>query len=630
MVLSTTGSSPTSSTEVTGEGIRRVRDNIPIRLLIAASISFWEKAAFWGLTAPWQNYMQHPPRLTDKDTPGALGLGQVKATRIYCGFYIGYYISPMLFAVLSDSKLGRYRTLLVCLVLFNIGCAAITASSLPASLDKGWGLPGLIITMICVALGGGGFESNMAAFLADQYAETEPRIEILKSGERVIIDRTLTIEYVYSLNYWLGNLGSLSWFATVALEEHVGFTSAYGLTFGLIFLSLVTLLIGNSRFVRAPHESKVFAQSSKILLCAACNGFQLARTDPKYQLEYRQKVVPWSSRLVSELCRALRACRILLAFIMFYICFDQMQNNLISQSAQMETGGAPNDMVSAMNQVGCILFTPLIQHVIYPLLHRRHVYIRPITRITIGFVFVVLSMTYAAIVQNAIYSSGPCYDHPRTCNLVGNREPNHINVWIQAPVFFLIAMSEVWAYVTALEIAYHHAPKHMQSMIQAIFPLMAGIGSVCAMAISPFAHDPNLVIFYASLAGGMAVVTVVFWLLFRKYDKTEKEEAAGDREESARSPSTEGGRRASAIAELDPSPNSSFVDAQLGPIPENSASDGSAAPKHSNLTGTTLVNQAAESIRDTDNERASQDESLGATKSKMQSNLHTSRLETQH
>ncbi|KAL5393982.1 hypothetical protein PMIN03_013083, partial [Paraphaeosphaeria minitans] len=188
--------------------------------------------------------MQHPPRLTHKETPGALGLGQVKATRIYCAFYIAYYVSAMLFAIVSDSRLGRYRTLFICLVLFNLGCAAMTLSSLPSSLAAGWGLPGLVIAMICVALGGGGFESNMAAFLADQYTETEPRIKTLSSGEEVLTDGVLTIKYIYSLNYWLGNVGSLSWFAVVTLEGNVSFAAAYGLCFGFVSISLLTLLAG--------------------------------------------------------------------------------------------------------------------------------------------------------------------------------------------------------------------------------------------------------------------------------------------------------------------------------------------------------------------------------------------------
>lgn len=282
---------------------------------------------------------------------------------------------------------------------------------------------------------------------------------------------------------------------------------------------------------------------------------------------------------------------------MFYVCFDQMQNNLVSQSAQMETGGTPNDMISAMNQVGCIIFTPLVQLVIYPFLHKRHIYVKPITRITIGFAFVVLSMTYAAIVQNAIYSTGPCYDHPRSCNSVAEREPNHINAWIQAPVFLLISVGEVFAYVTALEIACSHAPKHMKSMVQAIFPLMAGFGSAVAMGIGQIAHDPSLVIFYASLAGGMAIVTVVFWLLFRTYDKTtNKETTEHDAEADEQSQSAEDSEHGSFIKEMDLDRESE--DVELGPMVLKHVNDSSVSHRHSDLTGTTLSSSIGENTRD--------------------------------
>ncbi|KAJ4356477.1 peptide transporter ptr2 [Didymosphaeria variabile] len=282
-----------------------------------------------------------------------------------------------------------------------------------------------------------------------------------------------------------------------------------------------------------------------------------------------------------------------LAFIVFYICFDQMQNNLISQSAQMETGSTPNDMLPAMNQVGCILFTPLIHHVIYPLLHKRHIYLKPITRITIGFGFVVASMAYAAIVQSAIYSTGPCYDHPRTCSSVANREPNHVNIWLQAPVFFLIAMGEVWAYVTALEIAYSHAPKNMKSMIQAIFPLMAGIGSASAMGLTPITHDPNLVIFYASLAGAMAITTVVFWLVFRKHDENDAEDNTDKYTEGAQTPYMENSPRDSVNEGIDV--GSGVGDIELGLIPALRPSSAFSL-KRSDLTSSTLADERLENI----------------------------------
>lgn len=254
---------------------------------------------------------------------------------------------------------------------------------------------------------------------------------------------------------------------------------------------------------------------------------------------------------------------------MFYICFDQMQNNLISQSAQMERGDTPNDMLPAMNQIGCILFVPLIHYVINPLLHRRHIYPKPVTRIAIGFVFVSLSMAYAAVVQSVIYSASPCYEHPRACSSVADREPNHVNVWIQAPVFFLIAMGEAWAFVTALEVAYSHAPEHMKVVIQAVFPLMAGIGSACAMGLTAVTYDPNFIIFYASLAGGMATTTIVFWLVFRKYDGRQDRDKTQEPTESDLTPPSVGGIGSNQIR------RTSHMDIELGPtatrVPQQSA-----------------------------------------------------------
>jgi len=187
----------------------------------------------------------------------------------------------------------------------------------------------------------------------------------------------------------------------------------------------------------------------------------------------------------------------------------------ISQAAQMDTGDTPNDMLPAMNQIGCIIFVPLMQYVIYPVLHKRRIYIQAITRITVGFGFVALSMVYAAFVQHMIYSAKPCLLVPRICAASHNRTQHLVNVWLQAPVFLLIAMGEALCSVTALEIAYSYAPKDMKAVVQAFNLLMAGLGSACAMALSPLAHDPNLVYFYASLAGGMATTTLIFWLFFR-------------------------------------------------------------------------------------------------------------------
>ncbi|KAF2686280.1 MFS general substrate transporter [Lentithecium fluviatile CBS 122367] len=526
-------SSPSMETEEDLKGLRHVRDDVPWRLWVVAFISFWERATFWGITAPWQNYMQNPPASGHQDTPGALDLGQSSATRIYCAFFIGYYVAPLGFSVLSDSYLGRYKTLILSLFLYAIGCTALTISSIPSYLAKGWGLPGLVIAMVCIALGGGGFQANIPSFLADQCIEGPRQIKTLRTGERVVTDRSLTLQYIYNLNFWLGNVGSLIHFATVTLEKIMGFTAAFALTGGCIAIAALLLLLGGRWYVRLPHEENVYPQATRIFLCASRNGFQMARAEPVYQLQHRHKTVPWSSQLVNELRRALRASRVLLAFIVYWTCFDQMQNNLISQAGSMKGNGTPNDMLPAMNQVGCIIFVPLVQHGLLPTLHKRGIYPKTVTRIAVGFGFMTMAMLYASVVQHLIYQSGPCYEHPRHC--ASDRpihDPNDVNVWIQTPVYLLLSLSEIFAWVTAIEYAYETAPKDMKTVVQAISLLIAGMGSAIAMSLTPVAHDPHMVIFYASLASAMAATGLIFYFVFRNMDQDQLTRGDGENRES--------------------------------------------------------------------------------------------------
>ncbi|PSN74706.1 hypothetical protein BS50DRAFT_643157 [Corynespora cassiicola Philippines] len=495
------------------QSLRRVKENIPIRLWIVAIIGLWERASFWGLTAPFQNYMENPPT---SHTPGALGLGQETATRIYCGFYIFYYISPIIFAALSDAFLGRWKSLCIASFVYNIGCVVLIVTS--QELDQGLGLPGFLTAMVLIGLGGGGFHVIIVLFTVDQYIEKPPRILTLISGEQVVTDRALTLGYIYNANFWVGNVGSMFWFATVYLEMHVSFASAYASAFACMVTAMLMLLIGGAWYEKVPLESNVLPKATKILLCATKNGFNVGRANPEYQLEHHHNVVPWSKPLVEDLGRALRACRVLLAFVVFWICFDQMQNNLISQAGQMETHKTPNDLLPAMNQVACIILGPLIQHIFYPWLHRRHIYIGPITRISIGFTFISVAMAYAAIVQWLIYTAGPCYSSPGKCKHGFESLPNDVNVWVQAPVYFFISAGEIFAYVTGMEYAYDHSPREMKAIVQAVSLIIAGMGSACAMGIASLARDPYLIKFYASLAGAMLLTTAVFWVLFHKYD----------------------------------------------------------------------------------------------------------------
>jgi POT family proton-dependent oligopeptide transporter len=45
--------------------------------------------------------------------PGALGLGQSTASTISNVFFVFQFLTPLMFGVISDTWLGRYKTLLL-------------------------------------------------------------------------------------------------------------------------------------------------------------------------------------------------------------------------------------------------------------------------------------------------------------------------------------------------------------------------------------------------------------------------------------------------------------------------------------------------------------------------------------
>lgn len=73
-----------------------------------------------------------------------------------------------------------------------------------------------------------------------------------------------------------------------------------------------------------------------------------------------------------------------------------MTTNTVSQAAQMETHGVPNDMLPNLNSITVIIALPLVTKFVYPFLHRRGIPTPPLRRVALGFFLEALGMAYAA------------------------------------------------------------------------------------------------------------------------------------------------------------------------------------------------------------------------------------------
>lgn len=201
-------------------------------------------------------------------------------------------------------------------------------------------------------------------------------------------------------------------------------------------------------------------------------------------------------------------------------------NNIISQANQMELSGISNDTVQSLNAIFYIVLNPMIQAWLFPFLSHRRISFGPIARMTVGFVLLALAMAYAAGTQELIYRAPPCFSQPLACQSAKvvvdddktSYRPNEISVWVQIPLYLLVAVGEIFGFVALNEFAYAEAPTNMKALVKAFEQFAAALGAALGMALGPVSKDPWLVVMYSALAGTMTISGAAFFGAFRTYD----------------------------------------------------------------------------------------------------------------
>ncbi|KAJ2705300.1 peptide transporter ptr2 [Coemansia sp. IMI 203386] len=516
--------------------LRRVGDRIPSAAIFIVLTELAERFTYYGISGPFQNYIQNGYKQPNSN-PGAINGGQNMATGLGNFFQFWCYLTPILGAIIADQWLGKYKTILIFSIIYIVGDLVLTLTSIPASIRSGGALPGVIIAMITIGLGTGGIKSNVSPMVAEQYGRYRPFVRKLKNGKEVLVDRELTVQSIFNWFYWSINVGGLSAIATTELEANVDFWPAYLLPTLMFVMCIVVFWLGRKKYVVTKPNGSIVIKAYRTISTAIRNkrkakkenqlivdenGKKLPWIDyAKPSYDASGSIVQWDDKFVDELRIAIRSCKIFLCYPIFWLCYGQMTNNMVSQSGQMNTGPVPNDIMQNIDPLCIILLIPIFDLLVYPGFRRCGMELRPVTRITIGFLLMALSMAYAAILQHFIYTKGPYKTH------AGDEGYgfNDISAAIQVPAYVLMAIAEIFASVTGLEYAYKRAPESMKSIVMSIFLLTNAGGSILAFAFNPISSNPHLVKNFAIVSGLMGAFTVLFVVCFRHYDQVDEEES---------------------------------------------------------------------------------------------------------
>ncbi|ERF72052.1 hypothetical protein EPUS_04970 [Endocarpon pusillum Z07020] len=522
--------------------LRRVRDHIPWKVYTVAFVELCERFSYYGTTVVFTNFIQQPlpegSRTGAAGTDGqagALGMGQRASTGLGTFNQFWVYFTPLIGAYIADTYLGRFNTICVSLAIAIVGHIILTISAVPTVLANPNGALGcFIVGLILMGIGTGGFKPNISPLVAEQLPLTRMKIITDKTGDRVIVDPAVTASSVYMWFYLFINIGALlGQISMVYSEKYVGFWLSYFLPTVMLCICPVVMLLCRKVYILTPPQGSVFGKAMKLFFLAQKGRWSInpVRTfrnmhdgtfwdkvkPSNIPANQRPKWMTFDDEWVDEVRRGFAACSVFCWLPLFWITYNQINNNLTSQAAVMKLNGVPNDILANLNPFSLIILIPICDIIIYPALRKAGINFSPIKKITCGFYTGTAAMIWACVVQAYIYKYSSCgrYAAGEDC------EPTSITVWAQSGSYVLVALAEVLAAITALEYAFTKAPRNMRSLVMAVMLFTTAVAAAIGQALVSLSADPLLVWNYGVVGVLSFIGGTGFWLQFRGLDKQE-------------------------------------------------------------------------------------------------------------
>jgi len=523
--------------------LRRVAGTVPLIAYVICAVEFAERSSYYGVQPLISNYVNRPmpangngygaPPAGTQQTAGALGLGTVKATAVSQSFSMLAYALPVFFGWLADTKTGRFKLICYGVGVFGVSHVLMCAGGAPSLLASGKAVGPYLLSVYILAIGAAMFKPCISPVLLDQMKTTVPEVKTLASGEKVIVDPEATTERVMLWFYLLINVGGFMNVPTAYTEKYVGWWLSFLLPL-LLYLPLPALLwFLSKRLVLYPPGGSDLGNVFKVLgICLSKGGIKRIGRKGFWETarpsvmaangDMRQ--VPWNDGFIDDVRRTFQATGIFCFFPIQYINDNGLGIAASALSTMLTTNGVPNDVISNFNSLSIIIFAPILNYGLYPLLRKYNIHFGPISRITFGLFLSSCGGVGYTVLNYYAYKLGPCGNQGTSDTCVdadGVSKVADITIWWMALPYALGGISELFVNVPAYGIAYSRAPKNMRSLVSALNLFNTAIAYALGLAFAALVRDPFLTWDLGAPAIIGFVLTVVFYFTFRHIDKEE-------------------------------------------------------------------------------------------------------------
>ncbi|NXI69041.1 S15A1 protein, partial [Anseranas semipalmata] len=377
----------------------------PLSIFFIVINEFCERFSYYGMRAVLVLYFKYFLRWDDNFS-----------TAIYHTFVALCYLTPILGALIADSWLGKFRTIVSLSIVYTIGQAVMSISSINDLTDHNRdGTPDTITPhvalsmtgLILIALGTGGIKPCVSAFGGDQFEDHQE-----KQRSRF-----------FSIFYLAINAGSLlsTVITPILRAQECGIHSkqqcyplAFGVPAALMAVSLIVFMIGSGMYKKVQPQGNIMIQVCK------CIGFAIKNRFRHRSKEYpkREHWLDWASekyskRLIAQTKMVLKVLFLYIPLPMFWALFDQQGSRWTLQATTMDGNFVAiqiqPDQMQTVNPILIVIMVPVVDAVIYPLIKKCKINFTPLRKITVGMFLAGLAFIAAALLQLQIDKTLPVF-----------------------------------------------------------------------------------------------------------------------------------------------------------------------------------------------------------------------------
>uniref|UniRef100_A0A8C2U7R1 Solute carrier family 15 member 1 n=1 Tax=Coturnix japonica TaxID=93934 RepID=A0A8C2U7R1_COTJA len=550
-----------------GVSFPRICFGYPLSIAFIVVNEFCERFSYYGMRAVLVLYFKYFLRWDDNFS-----------TAIYHTFVALCYLTPILGALIADSWLGKFKTIVSLSIVYTIGQAVMAVSSINDMTDHNRdGNPDNIAVhialsmtgLILIALGTGGIKPCISAFGGDQFEDHQE-----KQRSRF-----------FSIFYLSINAGSLisTVITPILRAQECGIHSkqqcyplAFGVPAALMAVSLVVFIAGSGMYKKVQPQGNIMVRVFK------CIGFAIKNRFRHRSKEYpkREHWLDWASekydkRLIAQTKMVLKVLFLYIPLPMFWALFDQQGSRWTLQATTMDGDfGAIQiqpDQMQTVNPILIIIMVPVVDAVIYPLIQKCKINFTPLRKITVGMFLAGLAFVAAALLQVQIDKTLPvfpasgqaqvkiinlgssnaevtflpdlqnvtvlpmesCSQDVTQLRYIEDIQPNTVHMAWQIPQYFILTCAEVVFSVTGLEFSYSQAPSNMKSVLQAGWLLTVAVGNIIVLIVAGASKLSEQWAEYVLFAALLFAVCIIFAVMayFYTYTDPNEVEAQLDEEE---------------------------------------------------------------------------------------------------